>query len=659
MPVISKIRFTNVIYENGNKRYQDEIFHFDGNNSTIVLENGGGKTVWVQAALQAILPHTEVAGRKAHETFLLSEGPAHIAIEWVISQKPRRYVVTAVSLYEQSQRLQSYRYVYEYGADDHHSLEKIPYVENTDSGLKRPADRLEIQEYYTKMTKNNMNAKTFPTIEKYYEYISKYHIIAAEWKKIAEINGAEGDVAKFFENCQTTSALVERLLIPIVEDAISGDGTKNFVEVFEKQREHIKRYRQLKHQINECEHILEKVKGFTGNFKEWDKEQKTFNRLKGQAKAVFYLIENEYEKATKEYQNQLQEQENIAKDLETLDYKKASYKLQMLQKEVEEKSKQYQKALEEFEKTQTQLTKTNHRIGSLEYAQIRQSLEDSYKEEEATRESIKRLNQDDVSAEIEASLEENSQYLCGYYKNAIEEIEKEITQYENEKQRHMDQLNQDKQKKESLETEKESLEKSKLAYEIKTDEAQKEMKRLEQSILDMPQHETVEAKKRVFQKRLEAIEKEIRQGYDAIKALEQEQEMLASNKTKETKELDDLKDLLRQNKNTLNNLEESQEKILQKIHGANYKWSHIDSLYNSALIVSSIETQIEKSRIELKQAMQEERISLRWLDDYEKGDYFIADPRILSRLEDWKKEFALLLTGSEYIKDTKTSSFPY
>lgn len=659
MPVISKIRFTNVIYENGNKRYQDEIFHFDGNNSTIVLENGGGKTVWVQAALQAILPHTEVAGRKAYETFLLSEGPAHIAIEWMISQKPRRYLVTAVSLYEQSQRLQSYRYVYEYPADDAHSLDKIPYVEDIGGGLKRPTDRLGIQEYYSRMVKNNMNAKTFSTIEKYYEYISGYHIIAAEWKKIAEINGGEGDVAGFFEKCKTTTSLVEGLLIPIVEDAISGGGTKNFVEAFEKQREHIKRYKQLKHQINECEHILEKVKGFTGNFEEWDKEHKAFNQLKGQAKAVFYLIEEEDKKTIQEHQSQLQEQDNIAKDLDILAHKKASYELQILKKEVEEKHKQYQNALEEFEKVQLQSSKTSHRIASLEYAKIRQDLEDNHKEEVSIHEAIKRLSQDDTSAEIEASLEENSQYLSGYYKNAIEEIEKEITQFENEKWRNLDQLKKDGEKKEILEKEKKGLDKEKTIYETKIQEAQKEMKRLEQTILDMPQHETVETKKQVFQKRLQAIEKEIRQGYDKIKEGEHEQETLGSQKTTLTKELDELKHLFSKNQHSLNNLEEAHTEILGQVQRASHRWSNIDSIYQNALILSSIETQIEKTRIELKEVTQQERMSLRWLDDYAKGDYFIADPRILSRIEEWKKEFALLLTGSEYIKETTTSNFPY
>ena len=38
MPAISKIRFTNAIYDNGDKRYNDEIFEFDGHNGAILLE---------------------------------------------------------------------------------------------------------------------------------------------------------------------------------------------------------------------------------------------------------------------------------------------------------------------------------------------------------------------------------------------------------------------------------------------------------------------------------------------------------------------------------------------------------------------------------------------------------------------------------------------
>ncbi len=67
MPAISKIRLTNVVYEEGNKRYNDELFLFDGHNGAVLIENGGGKTVFIQAALQAILPHADLADRKIKE----------------------------------------------------------------------------------------------------------------------------------------------------------------------------------------------------------------------------------------------------------------------------------------------------------------------------------------------------------------------------------------------------------------------------------------------------------------------------------------------------------------------------------------------------------------------------------------------------------------
>lgn len=61
MPTIARIRFANVVYENRQKRYNDETFTFDGHNGAILLENGGGKTVFVQTLLQAVIPHLSLS----------------------------------------------------------------------------------------------------------------------------------------------------------------------------------------------------------------------------------------------------------------------------------------------------------------------------------------------------------------------------------------------------------------------------------------------------------------------------------------------------------------------------------------------------------------------------------------------------------------------
>lgn len=166
MPTISKIRLTNVIYEEGNKRYNDELFRFDGHNGAILIENGGGKTVFIQTVLQAILPHTDLANRKIKNTLMLHDAPAHIAIEWIIHERPRRYVVTAVSLFLVKNNLDSLRYVYEYNENDPEGIEGIPFVREIKGG-KRPAERVEIQDYYSGMSEKSPVAQTFKTIKDY------------------------------------------------------------------------------------------------------------------------------------------------------------------------------------------------------------------------------------------------------------------------------------------------------------------------------------------------------------------------------------------------------------------------------------------------------------------------------------------------------------
>ena len=164
MPTISKIRFTNVVYEGGNKRYTDEIFHFHGENSAIVLENGGGKTVFIQTALQAVLPHSSLANRKLKDTLSFDDGPAHIAIEWIKNDRPRIYALTAITIFPQQNAIDSYRYVYEYGPNDPHRIEKLPFTHETSNRQKRIASHAAMKEYYSAMSQKAMSAQIFPTI---------------------------------------------------------------------------------------------------------------------------------------------------------------------------------------------------------------------------------------------------------------------------------------------------------------------------------------------------------------------------------------------------------------------------------------------------------------------------------------------------------------
>ncbi|MBV1822098.1 hypothetical protein KUA25_29215, partial [Bacteroidales bacterium MSK.15.36] len=152
----------------------DELFIFDGYNGAILLENGGGKTTFIQIALQAILPHADLGDRKIRETLSLEGTPCHVAIEWIINEVPRRYALTCVTLFLNNGKLDSYKYVYEYDEhNDENSIENIPFVKETIDGKERPASKEEMGEYYQYMCRENINSKIFPTIKAYHKYIEE------------------------------------------------------------------------------------------------------------------------------------------------------------------------------------------------------------------------------------------------------------------------------------------------------------------------------------------------------------------------------------------------------------------------------------------------------------------------------------------------------
>ena len=291
MASISKIRYTNIIYENGNKRYNDEIFQCAGHNTAILLENGGGKTVFIQAALQAVLPHSDLGDRRVKETFLLENEAAHIAIEWIINDKPRRYALTAVTLYLQNNELKSYKYVCEYGIDYKNDIESIPFTKVEPSGRMRASSKGEMHDYYLKMAKEYMTAAYFETNKDFHAYIEEnFKIVASEWRNIARINGQEGGVDDFFEGCKTTNDLVEKLLLPTVEQGLVGGGSDEFAATFESKREHFKKYKQLENTIKESQKIKEEVTEYVQRYKDYHEKTVDYEKQKQEAKALWNII---------------------------------------------------------------------------------------------------------------------------------------------------------------------------------------------------------------------------------------------------------------------------------------------------------------------------------------------------------------------------------
>ena len=442
MPSISRVRFTNVVYDNGNKRYIDTTFRFDGYNGIILLENGAGKTVFVQTLIQAVLPHKTVAQRKIQETLQLSNNIAHIAVEWILEDQPRRYALTAVSLFMNSrENLASQEFAMEYAGDSADRLDTLPFTRQ-EGGQKRPASREEMAAYFRGVAERSMLAKFFSesdTLLAYGKYLEEhFKIIPSEWSKIAAINEAEGGVEAYFENCRTTNELVDRLLLPTVEEGCRAGGTaeqgNGFAELFEKQREHFKQQIRLQKRIEEMQSILVQLDAYTEVQRGQYLAEQKMAGVNGQLKAFYGQVDDAQEKGQEQqriFDGQLsdlqQKQRENQQALDACLVAEAWQKSEALQQE-ENRSRQ------DFQTVEEERLQGEQRLRTLKLARLQRDMQQSEQQAAGQQAALAELEQDAEAQELEAALRHNSGCLHGWFTTAEKKLQEQLNLLEGQLQ---------------------------------------------------------------------------------------------------------------------------------------------------------------------------------------------------------------------------------
>ena len=653
MASISKIRYTNVIYENGNKRYNDEIFQCAGHNTAILLENGGGKTVFIQAALQAVLPHTDLGERRVKETFLLEGEAAHIAIEWIINDKPRRYGLTAVTLYLQNNELKSYKYVYEYGIDDKNSIENLPFTQIESGGGRRAASKGEMHDYYVRMAREQMLASYFETNREFHGYIEEnFKIIADEWRSIVRINGEEGGVDAFFGGCKTTADLVEKLLLPTVEQGLVGDGSEEFAATFESKREHFKKHKQLENSIKESQKIKKHIADYVQDYSDYHEKLEAYQQQKEEARALWEMIVSK-EEELQEIKNHLETEIEKAKT-EEIDLEAREKLIEVtLAKNALEKAKTHYEgddSLYQSEKHQKENKERQRHL--LKLSQFKHEIDLAKAQIKSNMQQLENLEQDTEVANLKDELEENESFLKGYYESQLETLQKEKQKLENEQERCISEQKDRKQEERELQQRVRQLEQEMSKLSGNMENNQRSMERIKKEILSQCEHEEVAEQNKLWQKRIadiEANELVIKQN---IKDIESEEKhlrgVLEEKRTAQVQCASEISQLMMQ----IHQLEELQEEVLAEVKRAIPSLYSLSSLYaKPEQIKDSLEEQVEKLNREKENALINERQCSYFIENYEGHMYFTAEPLLEEWVDKWKVEFSFLQTGAEFLAE--------
>ncbi|MBD2848066.1 chromosome segregation ATPase [Paenibacillus sp. IB182496] len=653
MPAISKIRFTHVLYEGGNKRYNDETFLFDGHNGAIVLENGGGKTVFIQTALQALLPHTELAGRKLKDTLLLENGPAHVAIEWILNDKPRRrYAVTCVSLFLSAGGLDSYRYAYAYGEHDPHSLEHIPFVKAY-MGKNRPADKGEIQDYYAAMVQRApLQAQTFATIKAYKAYLEEqFQLVASEWEAVAQINSTEGGIESFFDACKTTSQLVDRLLIPTVESAMEGFAQGSFAELFQTHREGFRRYKALREQIEENKLILQELGQYGRLYEGLHRAGQRYDAARATAKAYRQLAERHLEEQRGEQtglaeqrQQWTQRQERLHLQLQSLELAEAGQEQAALEAglaELREASEALERRLRHEERV----------FYSLKYAEQRVKLEEAGARLGGLQQRLARLEQTEDQRQLQARWE----HTGGALRTVLDREERALADEQESWAAELGRLRQEQAEQEralaqhraDLRTWELELGKKQTQIEGKQEQRQQ----IARAILANSALEKVETQMPIWSRRQQELEDKRVEQVRSLKQMTEEQRVVrerGSALEEDIRVAEREQAVLEQRQAQSRAAHEALIRDLAELYPG---WERLASVYDKeASVTQRLLEGIGRRQEQKAGALQKERLAYRYVDDYDEQTVFFADPVVARLLDTWGRQLSLLQSGTAYAR---------
>ncbi|MCT4620321.1 MAG: hypothetical protein N4A62_13130 [Marinisporobacter sp.] len=524
-------------------------------------------------------------------------------------------------------------------------------MKKSTDGKKRPASKGEINDYYQYMAQKSMNAKTFKTIKDFHEFIEEqFKIIPSEWRNIALINGAEGGVEEFFDGCKTTSQLVDKLLIPVVEEAISENGTEDFVKTFEKQREHFKKHKQLRERINESKQIKEQIDRYVDIYLKYHHINEGFIKKKQYGKALYLYVKDEQKNIDKSISENRKDMEQIEADYKEIE-RKESYYIAKLKEKVDATQLVYENLKEEYDQIKYGYDEKQKELTNLKIGKIKREINETKENIEEYEMQLRRLEEDTDVEELKEKLVESNSKIRGYFIKEEENFKKEKILIEGQIRGNKEQLGEYNKKLQIVSDEKESLLRDKNEKEGQRITIEKNIQALATRMHMNPQQDNIKEQQLKWKEKIGQLEKNIVENHGTIHSIQNEKTILndqLASYGKEVARLEKDQTLIHER---LENINKKHSSLLEKIKEMNNSWNYMNSLYTREdSIIHYIGNKCEYLRNEKENLLLQERIARRFIDDYQKNKYFTPDPLLEEWVKNWKSQFSFVEIGSKYIQ---------
>ncbi|MDE6671962.1 MAG: hypothetical protein K2K16_07170 [Ruminococcus sp.] len=496
MPVINRIRFVNISYDNRN--IKDCIFDmYNGCDALINLSNGGGKSVMVQLIFQPVIPGASLSDRNIFSYLPKNDTPIHIMIEWVLDNtEPKQYYLTGICMglnkenpaEKDEQNNLSYRYftyTHSYTAGNESDIEHIPVKEvKGKTTVIYKYDTVFEKIKSLSRTVQDFRFFTRSRLSEYEENLSQHRIYRSEWELLKKINQVEGGLINSFEKYRTSDELFDHWILKTVSDNLQA-GRKYLIEcITELVKPMIKENDNL-YEKELFEKLLTDVNNFNNNFNDYCNVLDTSREKERFLAGVLKYTRSEQQRAEKSMEQALKIQEKCREEELHID--------------IEELSESIKNSYDKIQETEKNITETEEKLSVLK--KTYEENEYNYRCMQASEyycEIKKYENNLNAERSIIETLEKGQQTIrirnIGFtlnrkYSDKIVDYDKKLSEYKYQINEIGKQIKDSVNRKKILENEKNGLERSIAILQNNNEKFSEERKKYRENLGELPQRD--------------------------------------------------------------------------------------------------------------------------------------------------------------------------
>ncbi|PKM57294.1 MAG: hypothetical protein CVU98_06875, partial [Firmicutes bacterium HGW-Firmicutes-3] len=484
----------------------------------------------------------------------------------------------------------------------------------------------------------------------------EYKIIPSEWRKVAVINSAEGNVDEFFTKCKTTEQLLNNLLIPVVEEAIEGDHKTTFVDTFEKQREHFKKNRILHDKIEQSQRIKLKLDGYVDIFGSYEEERLALHDLKREARTLTNYITHQIDTKKNDLKYNEANRIRLEHDYKNHAQKKITYELLLIEEELRVTKKEYDTIKNELDGFQKEYDDLGKRKQNIEISNLEKDLHQSETQLHLLEKELDTIDADIDISDIKAQMDENNAHIKGYFSYELELIERELARISSEKTLESEQLEKTKSALESAKSYEKDLIEMRSGVKTRYEMTLSQKEDIEKTLFEDRQEMEVSAYLNSLNKSCHDAEKVLLQKTAEIMALSGKNGEYEAILIEGKEALKAIVQNLEKYRATEYNIQSEMAHLIQSIEATGKNLYISGNIYGKEeSILGELEEQRLYAESQKEEALKEERSYFHAADIYEHMPYFIADPKLAQVVETLKSQTDFIEMGTRHfqtIKDT-------